>query len=313
MNCNYLIILYLILLSSASFAQKDSINFEVARELNLEGRYDEALPYIDKAIKQNPSNHIYYDEKAWSLKGLDKSYDAIRCLNNGVDKNPKNPYFFFIRGRFYVTSIDFEVAILDLDRALDLVTEEKDLKIKILRNRGLAKSYIKDSIGAFADFYHALEVDSNNVLTMSDLSITYMAFGNYKKAIEYLSKAYKINPDNKYILSNLGYLYTLTGEYKQAVGIFNKSISIFPNISGNYNNRGYAFLNLGKMEEAEKDIEFAIFLDPENSYAYRNKALLHIERAEISLACKNLQMAEELGYTKQYDNKVVELMKKYCE
>jgi len=53
-------------------------------------------------------------------------------------------------------------------------------------------------------------------------------------------------------------------------------------------------------------------LDASNSYVYKNRALYYIAIDSIRLACKDLNKAIELGFSKNYGGEAHELLKQYC-
>jgi regulator of sirC expression with transglutaminase-like and TPR domain len=62
-----------------------------------------------------------------------------------------------------------------------------------------------------------------------------------------------------------------------------------------------------------KDINHSLDLLPTNSYAYKNRALVYFDLAEKNKGCADLEKAIELGYTKQYGNKVEKLNNEKCK
>ena len=70
---------------------------------------------------------------------------------------------------------------------------------------------------------------------------------------------------------------------------------------------------LGDLNGAMNDINKSLSIFPKNSYAYKNKALVLIAQNKNSAACKELQKAIELHYTEDYDDDVIDLMKKHCK
>jgi hypothetical protein len=62
-----------------------------------------------------------------------------------------------------------------------------------------------------------------------------------------------------------------------------------------------------------EDINKSLQLNDENSYAYKNRALVYLAQEFIDKACEDLNRAEGLGYSKDYDDEALELISKYCQ
>ncbi|MCZ8286026.1 MAG: hypothetical protein O9353_11290, partial [Bacteroidia bacterium] len=59
-------------------------------------------------------------------------------------------------------------------------------------------------------------------------------------------------------------------------------------------------------------VQKSLELDPHNSYAYKNYALIRLRQQKNADACKLLKIAEDKGYSKQYDDEVSLLLKTSC-
>ncbi|WP_188362159.1 tetratricopeptide repeat protein [Flavobacterium orientale] len=64
----------------------------------------------------------------------------------------------------------------------------------------------------------------NHVVSLSNLSITYLLTGEYDKGIEPLLRAEKLNPQDYIVLSNIAQGYKLKGDKKNAIVYYEKTI-----------------------------------------------------------------------------------------
>jgi tetratricopeptide (TPR) repeat protein len=65
-----------------------------------------------------------------------------------------------------------------------------------------------------------------HIESLSNVSITYIIFEDYDKAIEYLQKATEIDPIDGVVLSNLAYAYKLKGDKKMAIKYYKKMLKL---------------------------------------------------------------------------------------
>lgn len=75
-------------------------------------------------------------------------------------------------------------------------------------------------------------------------------------------KSLSIKPDYYPALDNLGALYSLRGQYDSAVIYLNRALSINPDYGPAYRNRGLVYAQMGRNEEAIKDFERSLQNEP---------------------------------------------------
>jgi hypothetical protein len=77
-----------------------NIYFNKYSEKFVNGENDSALFYIDKAIKCNPNEINYYDNKLIFLISIKKYYNAIELIEDKQDN--KDPIFKLLKGVLYL-------------------------------------------------------------------------------------------------------------------------------------------------------------------------------------------------------------------
>ena len=133
-------------------------------------------------------------------------------------------------------------------------------------------------------------------------------FNEPQKAVEYLSKAIKLQPDNSDIYNMRGSIYMTTGKNQLAYDDFNKAIQLNPINADYYNNRGTIYDKTGHYLHAIKDFDEAILFDSNAATFYNNRASVHLkhgdkkngcldaERACVLKYCDTLEWAKKEGY-----------------
>jgi tetratricopeptide (TPR) repeat protein len=71
-----------------------------------------------------------------------------------------------------------------------------------------------------------LNLYPDDIMSLSNLSITYTLTGEYETAIDYLLKAEKLDPQDYIVLANLAYAYKLNGDKEKAIEYYEKTIQV---------------------------------------------------------------------------------------
>ena len=118
-----------------------------------------------------------------------------------------------------------------------------------------------------------------------------------QKAIEYLSKAIKLQPDSNdsnFAYYNRGVVYTNLKQYQRAIEDYNAAIRLMPNDYESYNNRGGAYSNLGQYQRAIEDYDEAIRLKSDFAAAYNNRGTAYGNLGKKQLAIEDYSSAIRL-------------------
>lgn len=129
----------------------------------------------------------------------------------------------------------------------------------------------------------------------------------YKRAIEFFSRAIRKQPNTSTFYNDRGCAYSYLHEHEKAISDFNKAIEINPEYSNAYNNRGFEFSTVGEMERAFSDYGRAIELDPNYAEPYNNRGIAYWRQGEYERAFLHYNKAIELNpeYGKAYCNRGV--------
>ncbi len=124
---------------------------------------------------------------------------------------------------------------------------------------------------SISDYKKVLKFDGNNKDALKNLAIAYRDAGKYfgekknnlKKALEYLSLAYKMTPDDYETVRLLGVAYAISGNNQKAIELFTKAVNLQPQNAGAYVNLGNAYFNSGNEEKGRFYHDKAKELDPQ--------------------------------------------------
>lgn len=106
------------------------------------------------------------------------------------------------------------------------------------------------------------------------LGVSFYQLKNYKKAIQYIEEAIKINPKMAVAYLNRGVALHGSRRLSEAVTSYDTALLLQPNSADVYNNRGLIFLEGRDFVSALSDFDQAIALKPDYAEAYNNKGLV---------------------------------------
>ena len=226
-----------------------------------EGKSDEALQYIDKALKVNQNHSI-----AWSIKGealyrLGRLQEAIECYDKAISLDLFSSEARFGRGLTYSELGNYECALMDFEfhrsrfpdglvvRYFEGIAHSNlghykqamkifDQAIKLIcKSESEAKKRVHDERFIF----DISKFKSWSALMWTGKGRTLIKMGQLKEALICLKKAVSVNPDSV-TWQNLGSLYHSLGRYQDAKKCNDKALEIGQNTTGRLNLYQYAWL-----------------------------------------------------------------------
>jgi len=189
-----------------------------------------ALQYISDAIKLDPKNSEYYDERSQIYRTMMEYELALADDSKSIQYAKKPPVNAYInRIRYYRATKKFDLALADQNRLISLLPNRVGLK------EGRALIYLEraEHTNSKADYQHAKE----------DLDEVLVALPNET----YYSMRAKAN--------------LKLGNLKAALADVNQSIVKQPGMSSYYQLRADIHKAMGKPEEARKDMAAAKVAD----------------------------------------------------
>jgi len=301
----------LLLFTSLLIAQeKDNPYAEIVLDLK-KNNFKKARLKVDQLLEKNPKDLTAFILKNNIYIGQKDIQAAKDHFEEGLAIFPRDPDFYNERARFYKTLLEFDHAIRDLSRAMELC-EADSLKNFYRVNRAVAKIEKRDFQEAYEDLMVAYAYDSTNIITLTNLGAVVDEIGREEETFFYLEKVIELKPDFAPAYGNIGFRYQTIGKHEKAIGYFDKVLELSPDDPLGYNNRSYSKMMLGDLKGAMKDVQKSLEIYPTNAYAYRNRALIYLEMDKNDKACEDLLRAEELGFATMYGDELKLLIFKNC-
>ena len=165
----------------------------------------------------------------------------------------KNPDFLYDRGQREASQGNWDGAIVDYTKAINLRADYVDAYI----GRGHAKKGKNDLSGALADCTKAIEFNPNSVSA-------YIARGNVEEkkgdlngARADYTKALELSPDYAFGHVLRGQVECAQGDWDDALADFNKVVELHPGAASSYLNRGKVKKEKGDLDGAQADFKKA--------------------------------------------------------
>ncbi|MDF2545768.1 MAG: copper amine oxidase family protein [Anaerosolibacter sp.] len=196
---------------------------EMGYNAQLDGNYQIALEYYNKAIAFNPYNDAAYNNIGWALVDLQRYEEALEACNKSIELEPNDAVPYVNKGNALFGLGRYEDAIQSYNKAISL---DDSIKFSYY---GKGKSLI------------GLE--------------------KYEEAQEPFQKYIQLDPEDPDAYYYLACVLAELGKYDEAIRYYDKSIEIEPQfISSVYGkSRCYAFLN--NLPEAINNLRKVIDVD----------------------------------------------------
>lgn len=186
---------------------------------------------------------IYLSNSASGSEHADDLFERVESYSRVIETGRGRPADYFARGISYAALRDYEQAIKDLTKAIEM--SDGNFAIAYMArgfaNAGLAT--LHDSKTA----EDAVESRMNHQLSK----------GAKSSAIADFDMVLKMNPRQIYAWLNKGNIYYKADDYTSALQCFSEAIKINPDFGEAYFNRALAYLKAGNRQQAFADLSRA--------------------------------------------------------
>ncbi|MGK7919729.1 MAG: tetratricopeptide repeat protein [Trichodesmium sp.] len=234
--------------------QSESINLvEIANQLQIEGKLDEAIVKFQAALETNPKCSL-----GW--KGLVESYQKL------IENHPQKLENYQILGEILRKQGQYQVAIEYYNDALQIFPKNEF----IYELLGDTYREINELSQAINYYQKGIELNPQAVLLYVKTGGIFKEEGNVEEAINFYQKAMELNPDNCLVYIGLGDVYRKQGNLEKAITYYqdglNKELS--PDTIWLYIRLGGISKEEGNLEEAINFYQKAMELNPNNCLVY---------------------------------------------
>lgn len=192
---------------------------------------------------------------------------AIEVLTGMIARSPQDPNLYYLRSNALHQIKHTTNALADIDRAIELDSQNA----KFFNNRGFIRLHAKQFSKAMSDFDRAIELAPRYKHAFNNRGLLHIAQSQYTEAIAEFNKALLI--DGRYVdaLNNRGFAEFELKQTARALDDFNIAIELNPEYVNAWNNRGLLRARAGDYENAALDFTQAMMIDPLNPKYYEHR------------------------------------------
>ena len=257
------------------------------------GKFQEALPFLKRALEANPKQGQYWLSyidaliklgqldnakqilqrgKAAGLRGekVDRLEEKLNSAPNGISQftdNVSNP------------------SQNQIDSLVDLYSQGK-----------LEEALTQGSI--------LVQQFSNSYVILNILGAIYSGLGQYEEAISTYKKALKLKPDYAEAYNNLGNIFNKIGKNEESILNYREAIKLKPDYTDAYYNLGVILISADKYAEAITNFNRVIEFKPDHSDAFGNLgvAFNKLDRYDDAIVCYKRAIELKPNVAENYNN-----------
>lgn len=163
---------------------------EKAEQLKLVGKHEEAIAILEQLVLEDPSNVSALEEIADNELSLERYDRAETAALQSIALDPSSYTGHYILGFLRSHESKWDEAYLSLKEANKLKANNPE----ILRCLGWVLFQLGQKPQGIVTLERALNLDSDNTLTLCDLGVAYLELQNFSKARALFLRALDLDP-----------------------------------------------------------------------------------------------------------------------
>jgi tetratricopeptide (TPR) repeat protein len=281
-----------------------------AKGMYDEGKFDDAISYLQALIKKDPKNPVYWSQLGSAYAQMNRFNGAVYSYKRAIALDLKNVKAMYDLSIVYSENGANKAAQKVVEKALKLSPKNS------LLQASLGNTFIDQD-----KFDKAKKIYEQIVEAKPDFDVGHFNLGviNYQQRnLDAAKKNYqdvlKINPADSEAKENLAAINIINNDYEDAIDnlldVINSSPGDDITLENAYFNLGVAYLRIKKYRQALESFESAIQIEPWDMAAYVNAAILSEELGEKAKAIKFWQKYDRLLPINKRKNEIKERLKK---
>lgn len=255
-----------------------------------QGRFDEAISHLNKAIEIKPDYPEAHQNLGIALQNQGNLTAAVAAFNRALAYRPNDASAYNNLGTTLRLQGELAAAITAFNSALSLRPNSANAHIGL----GIALQEQGDRSAAITAFTKAIALQPDHPDVYNNLAIALQENGDLPSAIAAYGKALAINPDNAQAYSNLGNALQEQGDLAAAIAAYNKAIELTPSYQDAYYNRAIALQAQGQLAAAIASCKQALELKPDFFDAHNRLGLALCEHGDFPAAIASYRKALEI-------------------
>jgi protein O-GlcNAc transferase len=270
-----------------------------------QGRYDEALDFLNAALKSNPEAPEVLTTHGLVLYTVGRLEEALATLDKSLAIQPRAVEALTNRGNVLQRLQRCEEAIASYDKALAL----SPYFAAAAYNRGLALQDMNRFDEALASYDRALKIKPDHAEAWSNRGSVLRSLKHFDGALKSFARVLAIQPGNASAWYNLGTAQRDLGRIDDALASFEKALALKPDFAEALNNRGAVLQNMERFSEALLSYDRSLAIKPDYPEALSNRAeaLKGLKRFDEALDSCNLALAISPTFAGAWNNRGIAL------
>lgn len=207
---------------------------------------EEALNYIDQAIRQDPENATFYNSKGNILSQMNDLVGAACAYDHAIKLQPTYGVAYTNLANCFYRQNKIENAKKAYQKAIVLHPNFPNAHF----NYGRLLAELGDYAGAIKELKRAVALDPKHTVALGQIAHIYLHEGNYDEAIEYYLKRLMLQPQHADSHHDLGVALLKDKQYEKASEHFEQSIILQTTQKECYYHLATAYLYLGNYKDA---------------------------------------------------------------
>ncbi|MFL2802116.1 MAG: tetratricopeptide repeat protein [Paracoccaceae bacterium] len=230
------------------------------------GRFNESLKYLGKAIQLNPNYAEAYINRGLISLVQKNKLNALSDLEKAYHLKSHIKQIWYIILNLKMEAKEFEATISIAEEMIKIDPTDERIFFSI----ALCHQNLNKYDQAVVFYKKVLIIKSDNAEAYKNMSIVLKKQGKLEEAIEACNKALLIKPDYAEAYNNMGNILIDQGKLDKALEAFENALSIKPDYAPAYNNMGNVLKDQGKLDKALEAFENALSIKPDYAPAYNN-------------------------------------------
>lgn len=262
-------------------------------------QYAQAIDLTSQVLNSNPRHSVARYYRASALIDLGRREGSGQKVRAGVADAREalgiagKQYLIFHIPYFYGLTSLAELenkrahAELTVSIATPLVANQdlpSNVRPLVYYQRALAKMYLKDYLGAAADYGEAIKLDPEFQTAHFGRADAFLKAGDPGKARASFDQAVNELPDDALVFNNRGTFNLQQGRIDAAISDFTRALDLNPNFAMAALNRGFARTQKLEWFEAENDYSLCLESNRKNVLALRLLGTARVAQGKLSPA-----------------------------
>lgn len=297
----------------------------LASLLSQQGRFDEAIDRLERALALQPNDAAIWNEHGSLLANADRLEQALASFQRATQIDPRLPEPACNFGQVLCFLGRHDEALPWLDRAIagrPTLPLAHNLRVDALYSMGRHSEVVQACREAFAvgvesahlrhmsgtslivlgqssealiAFDRALQLEPRHVDVLNGRGNALHALGRHEAALRAFDQALALKTDNPEALNNRAMALAALQRYSEALEHIDRALKYKPDFADAWNGRGAALDLLNRQDEAVTAFDRAIALNPNHPTALSNRGIVLVKQGSYESGLESLDRALALN------------------